>query len=122
MDDSEGDCDDEQLKEAMKCRCCIASQRSGRQIRGKREGRHMTVDRQDSRRELQKCVASDQDIFTAAETSASTLHTAGTLKVHPMHRRTLLDSIASTTFRSMPLGSSSDTSVPIPSATQTDLL
>jgi len=69
-----------------------------------------------------KCVASDQDIFTAAETSASTLHTAGTLKVHPMHRRTLLDSIASTTFRSMPLGSFSDTSVPIPSATQTDLL
>jgi len=38
-------------------------------------------------KEAPKYVASDQDIFTAAETSASTLHTAGTPKVHPMHRR-----------------------------------
>jgi len=63
MDDSEGDCDDEQLKEAMKCRCCIASQRSGRQIRGKREGRHMTVDRQDSRRELQVCRVRSRHLY-----------------------------------------------------------
>ena len=65
---------------------------------------------------------SDRDIFTAAETSASTLPVADTPKMHHMNLLILRDIFASTTFRSVPMGLSLHSNTPNPAANQTNLL
>ena len=99
MDDSEGDYDEEQLQEAMRMSMLpsVTTEReadTGGAGRVTHDGRSTGQLKGDP-----KYVASDQDIFTTAETSVSTLHTAGTPKMHPVHRRILLGIFASTTFR-----------------------
>jgi len=121
MENGDGDNDEEQFQEAMQMSMlpCVRTEREA-----EAGGARWASSDCPSSEQLKepKYVASDQDIFTAAETRASTLHMADTPKLHHMNLLILRDIYASTTFWSVPMGLSFHSSTPSPAASQTDLL
>jgi len=121
MENGEGNNDEEQLQEALRMSMlpCVKTEREA-----EAGGAGWATSDCPSSAQLKepKYVASDQDIFTAAETRASTLHMADTPKMHHMNLLILRDIFASITFQSVPMGLSLHSSTPNPAANQTDLL
>ena len=121
MENGEGDNDEEQFQEALRMSMlpCVKTEREA-----EAGGAGWATSDCPSSAQLKepKYVASDQDIFTAAETRASTLHVADTPKMPYMNLLILRDIFASTTFQSVPMGLSLHSNTPNSAANQTDLL